>query len=145
MYELKGASKLHWYDRLTAICHTGWEGTLDPLLNTTSSLFSDNVGKDPLTASPRRSALKAQLHGTSNSNNTVGGGRRSDNGEAWRPPSSPPRKRSQRNQRNQLTRAVSEVGAGLLVADTALLLLLAPSVAHVSASQVPPGEQPMRD
>ena len=103
------------------------------------------VGKGPLTASPWRLALEAQPHGTSNSNNTVGGGGRFDNGEARQPPSSPPRKKSQRNQRNQLTRAVSDIGAGLLVADTVLPLLLAPSVAHVSAGRVLPGEQPMQD
>ena len=108
-------------------------------------MIAPTVGKGPLTASPWRPALEAQPHGTSNSNSTVGSGGRSDNGEARRPPSSPPRKRSQRNQRNQLTWAVSDVGAGLLVAATVLPLLLAPSVAHVSAGWVPPGEQPMQD
>ena len=127
---LTGATGLSWQD-----LPAGWH-------RVTSWPY---VGKGPLTASPWRPALEAQPHGTSNSNNTVGGGGRSDNGEARCPTSSPPRKRSQKNQRNQLTRAVSDVGAGLLVADTVLPLLLAPSVAHVSAGRVPPGEQPMQD
>ena len=56
-----------------------------------------------------------------------------------------PEKEARETKEIQLTRAVSDVGAGLLVADTVLPLLLAPSVAHVSADRAPPGEQPMQD